>query len=1337
MASSSALLRNIRPSGGLFTENILLRLRDNSEQLEIGRIRTFIERDTEEYRRKFKERKRDKFEWCVQKWDEISPKIEKWTLDELIQKWLVPLFTQFNHELEDFELNEKNIDEDSSLKNFSITHQSRDHKNPFFHFVAINEDFDSNIDSNPLCRSHHEVCQQFTNLNPELKWLFLSNGRILRIFTKYYHTYSKGFLEFDLENIFANRDFVEFNTLYSVIHASRYIPETPDELCLIEQFQEESTKEGVKVGDSLRDNVHEALELLGNGLIQQNLDFIDKINSGEVELQEFYAELLRIIYRIIFILYAEQRKMLPGAGTLYFEQFSLSSLRILAERPIKADMNWDLWNRLFLSFKIVKEGNEFLEVPCYNGALFKDENLALILGNNLKISNDLLLNIIRLLTTSITNNMRQRINFMEIKEDEIGSIYESLLDYKPAITLNTQFQLIPETAERKSTGTYYTPKELIDILIRTTLQPLVEDRIKDIKDPQEREKIILDLKICDPACGGGTFLLASLDFLGKKLAEVRTGTDSPPEDDLRVARRDILQHCIYGVDKNPLAVELAKISLWLRACVKDKPLNFLNNHIKLGNSLIGLGQKIDINRINPDAFRALKGHKATGIPPESSKLQNLARERIRKEIKIQKTKGKITRITAFFTEKQTSDICSYEFQKLIDLPEDTPELIFEKEEQYETLQKYPEYQQALNEANIWASSFFWTLEGNTLGKIPSYVLIDELRNGINKQDNAKFMKKINQLAKNYQFLHWYIAFPEVFSSDRGGFDCILTNPPWEFLQLKEMEFFTGLNNEILSAPNQSERRKLIKALQKRDPKLFQKYKNEWTFLKKMTHYLNSSELFKLSARGTINTYALFVERCWHLISPSGYIGIITPTGIIMNYHLQGLFQSLIRNKAIFSLFDFENRKAIFNIHRNFRFCLLSLVGKNIQQEIIPMTFYTLAPKEIQEPLSIIFEDEEFSKEKLLNLPDNHILIPLEQKDFELFNPNTITCPSFRFKRDATLLRNIYKETPILIRRDVETGEIITNPWGIKFSATFHMAGDSNLFKNQSKLNQLGAKPLNAEKESGFWINDAKVYCPLYEGRMIWHFNHRLNSMGFSGEGKKRKAISIETKLEEYTDPNYSVLPNYWINQDELNNRIPETYNKKWFIAFRRYTGSTNERSLISSIIPKTGIGDSLVLVLSNQPAKLLCCLLANLNSIVLDYILRQKISGLALNYFIIEQLPIFKPSHYNEKLIEIIVSHVLQLSYTSYDLEDFANDVNYKNNPFKWNLDLREELQAELDAIYAHLYHLNRKDLIYILDTFPVLKKKEEVKYSEFRTKKLILRAYDKFIEHDELFKND
>jgi len=1295
LVSRSALLRNIRTSGGLFTENILLRLRDFPNQLKIGQIKSFIKKDTAEDRKSFREKRKNVYEWCVQKWDEISLNIEKWPLDEIIEKWLVPFFSQFEHELEEFKIKPENIDEDNPLKNFLITYESKGHIDPFFNFVNIEEDFDSKIESNPQKKSHHEVCQQFINLNPEIKWLFLFNGRILRILTKYYHSYSKGYVEFDLENIFANRDLVEFNVLYSIIHISRFQPIPTNHIFLIDEFQEESTKEGVKIGDSLRDNVHDALELLGNGLIQENLDFIDKIRNDEVDLQEFYAELLRIIYRIIFILYAEQRDMLPGAGTLYFEQFSLSSLRFLAERPIKAEKNYDLWNKLFITFELVREGNEFLEVPCYNGALFKNENLKIIIENGLKVSNDIILNIIRLLTTSVNNNLRQRINFLEISEEEIGSIYESLLDFKPYLNPSSQFQLIYQTTERKSTGSYYTPKALIDILIRTTLQPLVENRLKDKTRKDDKENEILDLKVCDPACGGGTFLLAALDFLGKKLAEIRTETDSPPEHDLRQARRDILQHCIYGVDKNPLAVELAKISLWLRACVKDKPLNFLDNHIKCGNSLIGLDQKREISSINPNAFKAIKGNKETGIDSESTKLQNSARKLIRKEIQLQKdSKTKMTRLTQFFTEGKAADICSKEFQKIIDLPEDTLELIKIKEQKYEKVKKFQEYRQALIEANIWTSSYFWPLEGETLGKIPSLTLIYELRNNKNFDQNLRVLQKITAIAKENQFFHWYIEFPEVFSSDCEGFDCILTNPPWDVYTLKTDEFFLHYDKNIAKARSKK-RAQLIKELKVKKPEIFNKYYKKRNHFEKGKNYFKNSKMFDFTAKQQLDLYPMFVERSFYLLNNNGSLGVVCPNGIINSY--SDFFEYLYQNNNIRQCVGFINTNGIFPaVASQKQFLTLSL------------------SKFFMGKTSFLFNIEETD---LAYDEKNYFF--MDFNELCLINPITKTPPFIKNQFEFLLLKKIYQNSKLLMIN------IKDNEEGMKIHRMFHITDDRRkgilLYKEE-----LEEKKLELDIKTQIYHNNKDIkYLPIYEGKMIYQYDYLHGTY---------KDVDYETRTSRRARCNrnenknlISVEPRYWVEEKEFLKKINEWgYEKKWFLCYRESTGPKNNRTIIFTILPWFPTVYTIYCYIQLS-AKEALIFLSQFNTYIMDFIFRKKMATNHLTQNDIAQLP-FVPMDLIDKNIDLILPLVWELVYFNESLKPLSKELNLDSETiFKYDKDRRYKLKRQLDAIYAHLWNLNEEEIMYILKDFEVEKKKEIEKFGEFLSQKMIIKYFREY----------
>ncbi|MBD3213552.1 MAG: N-6 DNA methylase [Candidatus Lokiarchaeota archaeon] len=671
--------------------------------------------------------------------------------------------------------------------------------------------------------------------------------------TTYHHHYSKGYLEFDIENIFANRDELEFNVLYNTIHRNNFILDSEENISIIEKFQKESITEGVKIGDNLRDNVHDALELLGDELIQQNSKFYDKILENSFNIQKYYAELLRIIYRMIFLLYAEQREMLPKTDSIYFEEFSLSSLRYLSERPIKTQKHYDLWNKLFLTFKLVDKGNALLDVNCFNGSLFNDNFIPIIINNNLKVCNDVLLNIIRLLTTSKNYNVLQKINFLEISEEEIGAIYESLLDYKPEIDNNSHFQLV-QGDDRKSTGSYYTPKSVVDLLIKSTLESTINEiESSDIKSDHKLDKL-KEIKICDPACGGGTFLLSAMDLLGRKIAEINTEIEINSEENLREARREVLQKCIYGVDRNPLAVELSKVSLWLRASVNDKPLNFLDNHIKNGNSLIGLEAYGKDLMIQPENFKAPnKANK--DLKPDYKKLKN----HIKKEVALKsKSEKKVMHITSFTSGKEDLISDLDKFQKLLQMDETDIKDFKKKEVEYKRLRKRKNFLKLLNVSNSNIATYFWPIKEESLNNYPNNTILDEFKEGIINAKSKEILKKANQIAQINYFFHWFLEFPEVFRRKRRGFDIIITNPP--YISSKEINI-------------------------------------------EEKHYYKKS--FQSAVR-QYDLYSLFLERCYRLLKKGGRMGLIIPDSFLGRSSFEFIRSFLLINTTIKKIIQINN-----------------------------------------------------------------------------------------------------------------------------------------------------------------------------------------------------------------------------------------------------------------------------------------------------------------------------------------------------------------------------------------------------------------------------------------------
>jgi len=446
--------------------------------------------------------------------------------------------------------------------------------------------------------------------------------------------------------------------------------------------------------------------------------------------------------------------------------------------------------------------------------------------------------------------------------------------------------------------------------------------------------------------------------------------------------------------------------------------------------------------------------------------------------------------------------------------------------------------------------------------------------------------------------------------------------------------------------------------------------------------------------------------------------MVVPTGIITSFYLQNFFKSLVQNQALLSLFDFENQNRLFPIHRQFRFCLLTIGGDQHKVDRIPMAFYCLEPEEVQEVLEIIPTEGQKLQSVIDSLPREHKLFAFTTEDFKILNPNTLTSPVFRTRHDAQLTRQFYGRAPILIRKDQK--KELSNPWQIKFLRMFDMASDSGLFVTQEMLKKLGGNPIN--EKGGPWEINGDIYLPLYEGKLVSFYDHRFNSVG---ETSGQQGTGIPTTLLQHRNPSYSSVPRYWVKKSEVESRIPVDYRRQWFIGYRGITRATDARTMIPALITKAGVGHSLPLILSKEEPRLLTALLANLSSIPFDYVCRQKYDSAFMSYFYVEQFPVLEPSFYSDEILEIIAPKVLELVYTSHNLKPFAEDLGYYGEPFSWDEEKRARLKVQLDALYAHLYGISRNNLEYILDHFSVLRRNDIKEYGDYRTKFSVLEAYD------------
>ena len=1337
----------IKVSGGLITSQFISSMQKERVSVDYAHPSTFKipwnPEDTAPDEKEYELRVKDAFESLKRRWDMYGEKLRSMDPKDARNYWQRPLLEALGFNIT-YTSARREISE--NLK-FSFSHRGWRKElelpnPPVVHIIPPSQGLDERpVRGEP---SAHDALQGFLNTEDD-KWALLTNGLFLRLLRDFHHTTVKGYVEFDIEAIFHNRLYSDFQALYRFAHASRFAPvpskktsrkvevnEEGKETAVeeeaadiyLEEYFKHSQSVGESVGKNLRENVVRAIEAFGNGFLRNEL--MEKLRADEKECHAYYEEILRVIYRIIFLLYAEQRGLLGGHGgpgnDLYLENYSITAIRDFAVETIEDnnfqhDSHTDLWEGLLITFKMISEGVETLGIYPYDGMLFDMSGDSYVGKYGCK--NSEFLEAIRFLTLTEIDGVRQTIPYSDLSVEEFGSIYESLLDYAPRVTLTLEeiegrqyapnrFILDPRGSDRKSTGSYYTNPGLVQELIKSALIPVLEARLQNAADTrQAKEKALLSIKVCDPACGSGAFLIAACNKLGRELAKIRSGEELPAFEVEQEARRDVLLHCIYGVDINPMAVELARVSLWINAAVRNKPLNFLDHHIKCGNSLVGATPELMKNGIPDGAFTPVEG--------DDKKVASHFKKINKEFLKGIKEQYRSSSISEWVIREGSAKVCSAEFAKLGDETELTPEQVKEKKEHYKSLLTNKKYNRIKFLADMWTSAFFWELT-DTKEEVSTNKTYLTLATDEDLNPSREFTDKVTSLAQEYKFFHWHLEFPDVFSGENPGFDCVLGNPPWEVISLIEKEFFAEKDPRIANARNASERKNMIKSLRDHDPSLDRAFKNAKRKIESESSFVRESGRFPLTGRGKINTYSIFTENNRKLINDEGYSGIIVPTGIATDKTTSEFFGDLVSKNNLRSLYDFENKENIFPIHNSFKFCLLTVSGKNASNSAFEFSFFLHNFEELNN------KDKKFS---------------LDNEDIKLINPNTLNCPILRSKRDAGIIIDVYKKVPILINR-CKNNE--TNYWNLRFYIMFNMASDSSLFREREELEELGFK-LNGNKFS----EGSVKYLPLYESKMFWKYDHRYGT--FSGINSRGNVQLPTPTIEEHSDLSYIVQPWYWVSESEVKKSLPS--KKCWFIAFRDIARSTDERTGIFSVVPYSAFGDNAPLMLfEGVKTILICCLYANLNSIPFDFIARQKVGGTHMNFYILEQLPAFSPASYNSEVMNIIIPKVVELTYNAWDLKPFAEDVLeeigpekwnkwFPENPlvdgvpqpFKWDEERRLQLRCELDAIYAHLYGISKDDLDYILGTFPIVKRKDEAKYGNYRTRDLIMEYYENYKE--------
>ncbi|GDX77653.1 hypothetical protein LBMAG41_27320 [Cyanobium sp.] len=1133
-------------------------------------------------------------------------------------------------------------------------------------------------------RSPHSCLQECLNADDNANWGLLLTGDRLRLLHDNPSLVKPAYLVVDLELLVEGELFDEFAVLWLLLHASRFRhPQTGS--CVLDSWKEQAQEAGERVLGQLRNGVQQALEALGNGLLKhpENEALRTQLASGTLSGQELHRQLLRLVYRFLFLFTAEDRDLLfprtlgqeDPRRRIYREGYSVGRLRELAIRRSASEGPYgDLWQTQRLVFLQLRQSSSPLGLPGLGGLFAEPQCKAL---EACELANRFLLRAIRAIGWFQAGDTLTRVNYRDLNTEELGSVYEGLLELHPQLErAGGSWQLSyggGAGSDRKTTGSYYTPDQLVQLLIVSALLPVIADRLGKASTPEEKEQALLAIRVLDPACGSGHFLLAAARRLALELARIRAGDEEPSEELRQECLREVVAHCIYGVDKNPMAVELCKVALWIEAVDPGKPLSFLDAHIQCGDSLVGVfDPKVLEQGIPDEAYKPLTGDDKPTCT--SLKKENASFRKAGQKGTLQGT-----------LNLQSSPPISRSQQRLQEIeamPETTLAEGSAKQAAYEAWEQERSSDPQTLAADLYTAAFFLPKTKESLAKVPTSQHLLLLQSG--QEIPGDLEQAVEQAAQDFRFFHWHLRFGEVM--ERGGFDCVLGNPPWEMVQVDPQEWFASRNSQISLAKTSAIRSSLISELASSDPALSREYELAVSANNGSQGFFHSSGRFPSSSVGRLNLAYLFTEAVMNIVSRDGRAGIIVPSGISTDSFTQSLFRAIVE-AGLVSLYSFENEDFIFrNVHHSFRFSLLTL-GETANPSF---AFFLRRPDDITR---------------------NGKIFSMSNRDFDIINPNTKNCPVFRSQQDYTLAKKIYSSTPVLVN---DEDPAIGNPWMTSFMLMFMMNTDSHLFQSAA-----GAD-----------------LCPLYEGKMIHQYDHRWAT--YEQDGSTR-----DVSESEKVDHGYAATSRHWVDRALVEEKLrSKQWNFKWLIGWRDITSAHVLRTFIATVVPATAAGNNLPLLLTGRLCdnRLYAALLANLNSLCLDFVARMKTGGNHLNFYIVKQLPVITPEAYIDVHLDFILSRVLELTYTAHDLKPWAEDLGYDGPPFRFDPERRSLLRAELDAFYAHLYGLNRDELRYILDpadvmgpdypseTFRVLKNNEIRQFGEYRTQRLVLEAWDRLI---------
>jgi len=1124
-------------------------------------------------------------------------------------------------------------------------------------------------------RSPTALLQDWLNANPESLWGLVFAGDRVRLMRDNASFTRPAYIESDLGAIFRDEMFADFTAIWLLIHATRFGAEgAPAADSPLERWREAGQRAGTAARERLRDSVEETLLALGQGFLDANPDLRAKLDDQTLSMQAWFEQLLRVVYRLIFLAVAEDRELLlspgisPATRSLYLEGYGFAHMRDRSVRRSAHDHHFDAWEGAKIVFRALERGEKLLGLPALGGIFARGLTPHL---DDTKLPNRAFMAAIFKLSWLMDDNRRVRINWRDMATEELGSVYEGLLELVPVRADHGRTFTFAGGAEakgnaRKISGSYYTPDSLVQTLLDSALDPVL-----DRAEAEGGADAILALNVIDPACGSGHFLLGAARRMATRVAQLRDN-DAP---DYPAAMRDVARNCIHGVDRNPMAVELAKVALWIETVEPGKPLGFLDANIQCGDSLLGI---FDLKALEE------------GIPDDAYKpLMGDDKDTARWFAKLNKAEK--SGQGSFDWSRGGGSLppskLAVDMEDLRHLPEDTVEQVEEKRRRFAAWVSDPKRWATKVSCDLFMAAFLLPKAGEVPDNaqrivIPTTAHIRTRLSGGSLYGPLE--AAAIEAAENSRVFHWPLAFPEVMIG-RGGFDAIIGNPPWDTMSPDVKEWFAKYDPAIRFMSPEDQHARLEELLEL--PGVRVGWEGHQQALYRSANFMRNSGRYKLFAEGNLgkgdfNVYRMFVELAIKGIAPKGASAQLVPENLYNGANAAAIRMYLFDQIQLDELIAFENTRQVwFEIDSRQKFCL-----------------YAARPGGPTKEFSAAFKIN--SEEKLAGLSAGlPFTIPVSL--VREFSPDALAISEFVHPSDVSIASKLYSRLP-------KFGAEIPSSARRKYMREIDMGTDREDFEGD--LDGV----------------------PLYEGRMVEAFDYRARAYG-SGRGRSAKWPKLE-----FGSPNKAISPQWRLPIDKVPEKAEGRWTK-YRLGFCDVGGATNQRFLMAALIPPNVICGHSVPTILFEPydASLMMLWLGIANSFCLDFLARQK-GALHMTLTLVDSLPLprrFSGTSIETEIAKI----AMQLNCTGKEMEafwsEFAGELDYK--PVE-EVSARRRLRAHLDVLVARdFFGLTKDEMRYLLDpadvlgeeidkeNFGALKRAEIRRDKKFTSRDMILDAWD------------